>query len=169
MILNRMKTSCLLMVRPGFKPAWCLRNPITSRLNAHSQTDWALGDQVKKRSRSYDGWEFSPFNTTAGIGSPLARTIYIFVVLLLMLWHKKLISNPNETSCLPLAISYLVTVRMTANDDGLRPSWYEPGDLLTDDWLPEHGASEDVPDGTVRTQPHLLQLELCRWVNQGVS
>ena len=39
-------------------------------------------------------------------------------------------------------------------------SFFEPGDVLADDGLPENGSAEDVSDGAVRRLPHLLQLEL---------
>lgn len=50
---------------------------------------------------------------------------------------------------------------MPANGDGLRPTWYQPGNVLADDWLTEDGAAQDVPDGAVRALPHLLQAKLC--------
>lgn len=47
-----------------------------------------------------------------------------------------------------------------ANDDGFDPAGHQPGDVLTDDRLPEHCAAEDVTDGAVGRAPHLLKLEL---------
>lgn len=47
-----------------------------------------------------------------------------------------------------------------ANDDGFGPAWHKARDILADDGLPEHGASQDVPDGAVGRSPHLLELEL---------
>ena len=61
-----------------------LRHQIASRLNAHSQTDWAE-DQDKtlnSTTRPYDECAFSPFDFTAGTGSRLALAIYIFAVLI---------------------------------------------------------------------------------------
>lgn len=49
---------------------------------------------------------------------------------------------------------------MPADDDGLHPAGHQAGDVFADDGLPEHGASQDVPDGPVGRAPHLLQLEL---------
>ena len=45
-----------------------LRHLITIRLNAHSQTDWAIEDQGKNlnsTARPYDEWAFSPLDFTA--------------------------------------------------------------------------------------------------------
>ena len=50
---------------------------------------------------------------------------------------------------------------MSANGDWLRPTRNQTGDVLADDWLAEHSAAQDVPDGSVWALPHLLQLELC--------
>lgn len=51
---------------------------------------------------------------------------------------------------------YLVSVSMPADDDGFDPAGHQAGDVLTDDGLPEHGASQDVTDGPVGRAPHLL-------------
>lgn len=55
---------------------------------------------------------------------------------------------------------HLITERMTADDNRLRPSGYDARNVLTDDGLAEHCPAQDVPDGAVWTQPHLLQLIL---------
>lgn len=47
-----------------------------------------------------------------------------------------------------------------ADDDGLGPAWHQTGNVLADDSLPEHGASEDITDGAVGRSPHLFKLEL---------
>ena len=52
---------------------------------------------------------------------------------------------------------------MTANDDGFLPGGHEAGDVGADDGLTEHSASQNVPDSSIRTFPHLFQLELCRF------
>ena len=61
-----------------------LWNPISSRLNACWQTDWAIEDQAKKNlistARPYDQQAFSPPDPTAIWHSHLALAIYIFVV-----------------------------------------------------------------------------------------
>ena len=44
--------------------------------------------------------------------------------------------------------------------NGPGPSGHQSGDGLADDRLPEDGAAEDVPDGAVGREPHLLQTEL---------
>ena len=60
-----------------------LRHLLTSRLNAHSQTDWTIEDQAKNwnwTARPYDEWAFSPFDFTTDWLSHLALTIYMLVV-----------------------------------------------------------------------------------------
>ena len=60
-----------------------LRHKFASRLNAHSQTDWAIQDQAKNLSsqaRPYDEWAFSPLDLTADWLSHLALAIYMFVL-----------------------------------------------------------------------------------------
>ncbi len=54
----------------------------------------------------------------------------------------------------------LVTVRVTADDDRLVPAWNEAWDVRDNDWLAEDNAAEDVADGAVRRNPHLLEAEL---------
>lgn len=49
---------------------------------------------------------------------------------------------------------------MSANGDGLCPTWNKPGNVLADDWLTEDCAPQDVPDGSVGALPHLFQFEL---------
>ena len=59
------------------------RHLIASRLNAHSQTDWAIEDQAKNfnsTARPYDEWAFSPLDFTAIWLSHLALALYMFVV-----------------------------------------------------------------------------------------
>ena len=54
-----------------------------SRLNAHSQTDWAIEDQAKNlnsTARPYGEWAFSPLDFTAVWLSHLALAIYMFIV-----------------------------------------------------------------------------------------
>ena len=55
--------------------------------------------------------------------------------------------------------TYLVAMSMTANDNGLCPARDETWNGFTDNGFTEHGTSENVTDRTIRTQPHLLQLE----------
>ena len=47
-----------------------------------------------------------------------------------------------------------------ADGDGLGPARHKAWDVLADDGLPENSPPEDVPDGSIGTLPHLLQLEL---------
>ena len=44
--------------------------------------------------------------------------------------------------------------------DRLGPAGHETRDGLTDDGLAEDSSAENVPDGPVRREPHLLQAEL---------
>ena len=58
------------------------RHLFASRLNAHSQTDWAIEDQAKNlnsTARPYDELAFSPLDFTAAWLSHLAMAIYMFV------------------------------------------------------------------------------------------
>lgn len=48
---------------------------------------------------------------------------------------------------------------MSTNDNGLDPSWNRPWDRVDDDWLTEDGTTEDVSNGSVWRQPHLLELK----------
>lgn len=58
------------------------------------------------------------------------------------------------------AVAHLVAVGVPADGDGLGPSRDKAGDVFADDGLPEDSPSEDVPDGSIGTFPHFLQLEL---------
>lgn len=59
----------------------------------------------------------------------------------------------------------LVSVGMSANDDGLGPARDETRDVGNNDGLTEDGSSEDVSDGSVGAGPHFLQAKLCREVS----
>lgn len=48
---------------------------------------------------------------------------------------------------------------MSSDYDRFLPSSDQPGNVLAYDGFSEHGAAEHVPDRTVGTLPHLLQLE----------
>lgn len=50
----------------------------------------------------------------------------------------------------------LVAVRVSADDDGLRPPRHHARDALAQDGLAEYRAAQDVTDSTVRAQPHLF-------------
>lgn len=56
--------------------------------------------------------------------------------------------------------AYLITEGVSANSDGLCPTWNKPGNVLADDGLTEDSASQDVPDGSIGALPHLLQFKL---------
>ena len=53
----------------------------------------------------------------------------------------------------------LVAMRMSANDNGFFPTGDQTGDPRDDDGLAEHRAAQNVADGAVGRQPHLLQAE----------
>lgn len=55
----------------------------------------------------------------------------------------------------------LVTMGVPADDYGLSPSRHESWNGLAQNGFLEDCASEDVTDGSIGGQPHLLQLELC--------
>ena len=60
-----------------------LWNRISSRLNAHSHTDWDIENQAKNlnsTARPYDQQAFSPLDPTAVWHLHLALAIYMFVV-----------------------------------------------------------------------------------------
>ena len=54
-ISNQKETSCLPLVKPGFE-AVRLMHPFPSRLNAGSQTHWAIENQVKKNRIARSPW-----------------------------------------------------------------------------------------------------------------
>ena len=59
------------------------RHLFGSRLNVHSQANWAIEGQAKNlnsTARPYDEWAFSPLDFTAVWLSHLALVIYMFVV-----------------------------------------------------------------------------------------
>lgn len=66
---------------------------------------------------------------------------------------------PGQWSLSP-AVAHLVAVGVPANGDGLGPSRDKARDVFAYDGLPEDSPAKDVPDGSVGTLPHLLQLEL---------
>lgn len=54
----------------------------------------------------------------------------------------------------------LITVRMTANNDRIRPTGHQARNVLAQNRFTENRSAQNIPDRSVRTQPHLLQLEL---------
>ena len=96
---NRNETSCLRLVRPEFEPR-SLWNPLFSRLNACSQTDWAAEDEttsLNSTAHPYDERAISPLDSTVGWFLHLTLAIYMFVVIDFgALAH--LVSSPNEFS-----------------------------------------------------------------------
>lgn len=54
----------------------------------------------------------------------------------------------------------LVAVRMTTDHNRIGPARHQTRNVRAENWLAKNGATEDVTDGAVRRQPHLLQLEL---------
>ena len=58
----------------------------------------------------------------------------------------------------------LITMSVSADDDGLLPAWNKERHIVADDGLSEDGTIEDVADGSIGRLPHLLQLELLHTV-----
>ena len=54
----------------------------------------------------------------------------------------------------------LVAESVPADDDRLGPAGHQTGDVGDDDRRAEDGAAQDIPDGAVRREPHLLEVEL---------
>lgn len=54
----------------------------------------------------------------------------------------------------------LITIRVSSNHDGVRPSRYQLWDVLAHDGLSEHSPIQHRSDCTIRGGPHLLQFEL---------
>lgn len=67
--------------------------------------------------------------------------------------------GPGEQSPTPTS-AHLVAMGVPANGDGHGPARDKTGDVLADNGLPEDSPTKDVPDGSIGTLPHLLQLEL---------
>lgn len=57
-------------------------------------------------------------------------------------------------------VTYLIGMGMTAYHYRLSPAGHQPRNVLTDDGLPEHRATEDIPDCAVGRFPHLFQFKL---------
>lgn len=55
-----------------------------------------------------------------------------------------------------LFLFYLIAKSMSADCYGLCPTWNKTWNVFTEDWLTENCAAQDVPDGSIRTLPHLL-------------
>ena len=53
----------------------------------------------------------------------------------------------------------LITESVSSNDDWLGPAWYAPRNVRDDNRLSEDRAVKDVPDGSIGTPPHLLEVE----------
>ena len=76
-----------------------LWNRISSRLNAHLQTNWAIDDQAKNLNsigRSHGQRAFSPLAPTAGWLQTWLWPYTCLLLLISMLWHRQ----AKETSCL---------------------------------------------------------------------
>ena len=54
----------------------------------------------------------------------------------------------------------LVTVCVSADDDGRSPTWDKTRDVADDDWLTEDSSIQNVSNRTVRGLPHLLEVKL---------
>ena len=75
-----------------------------------------------------------------------------------------IIAIPNETQRSgagdqEISRAILVTKRMTANHDGVRPARDQAGYVINNDWLAENYTAQNIADGTVGRLPHFLQAE----------
>lgn len=55
--------------------------------------------------------------------------------------------------------THLISICMTAYDDGFLPRRNEAGDVRANDSFTEYSATQDVPDCSIWAFPHFLQLE----------
>ena len=110
-----------------------LWNPISSRLNACWQTDWAIEDQAKNENstaRPYDRQPFSPPDPTAIWHSHLALAIYIFFLLLIsMLWHRQAIFKSKGDKLSSSAECRIRTQRVSETQS---PADWMPADKPTE-------------------------------------
>ena len=79
------ETHCLRLVWAAVEPRHP-ENPVSDRLNAHSQTDWVIQDHAKVLSRTErpNDERSSPFDASVRIGSPwfwrCTELLFIFIV-----------------------------------------------------------------------------------------
>ena len=104
----------------------CLWNPCSSRLNARSQTNWAILDQAEHLNsiaidRPYDRRVFRPLDTTAGC---LWHWLWWHTCLLLLILMLKPMVLPCENS---LVATY---TNVMAEDPGSNPSGWNPFSLI---------------------------------------
>ena len=93
--IERREVAFLCWMQDSNQGLW---NRISSRLNTHWQTYWAIEDEVKNWNsiaRPYDQRAFSLCYPTAGWLSHQALALYIFF-LNSMLWHRQAIFKPIE-------------------------------------------------------------------------
>lgn len=84
-------------------------------------------------------------------------------------WHKLVFSSMGRLILLNIPgcpwliacdlLTYLITVSMSSNHNWLYPSRNQSWNLLANDWLTKNCTTQDVTNCTIRTAPHLLQVE----------
>ena len=68
-------------------------------------------------------------------------------------------NNPGKFSGLQEDGTYLVSVGMTANDNGFCPTSDKARNVGANDWLAKDCTLQDISNRSIRRPPHLLQLE----------
>lgn len=53
----------------------------------------------------------------------------------------------------------LIAISMTSNNNALGPSRDQSWNVLANNGFPKHGASQNIPDGSIWRLPHLFQVE----------
>jgi hypothetical protein len=53
----------------------------------------------------------------------------------------------------------LVSISVSANNDGRSPAWDKTRDVADNDWLAEHSAIKNVSDSAIGGLPHLFEVE----------
>ena len=84
-----------------------MRHQIPHRLNAPSQIDWAIEDQVKNLNsvaRPYDEWAFSPLDFIVSWFSTRLIRYTCLLLLILMLWHIQFSCNSHPIQLMHVII-----------------------------------------------------------------
>ena len=85
----------------------------------------------------------------------LVNLMFNNLTILSFKFHGQLTFSGNNKVCCPV----LVTESMSSNDNRTIPVCYQSGYILNNYWLTENSAIKDVADCSIRTFPHLLQVE----------
>ena len=125
-----------------------LWNPISSRLNACWQTDWAIEDQannLNSTARPYDQQAFSPPDPTAIWHSHLALAIYIFVVV-----NLDALAQASDFPIERRQVVFLCWMQANPlrtsrrNETAKPPRWRTIVPSSPIEWPSEHGTSHDT-------------------------